>query len=366
MKISFFVHSLVSCWNNGNAHFLRGVVRALQNAGHHVTVYEPQASWSLTNLLKDQGEAGLVAMRRLFPDLHSQTYSRASDFEELTDGYDLVIAHEWNDPWVLSALAKARRTQSFTLLFHDTHHRAVSNPNALHGDWMRDCDGILAFGASLAALYRRRNWHDQVFVWHEAADTTVFKPPTIETIRQGLVFIGNWGDHERNAALVQYLLRPAQASGNPLDVYGVRYPPSAAGTVAAYGAHYHGFVANAEVPSYFARYRATVHVPRSYYTHDLPGIPTIRVFEALACGIPLLSAPWNDCENLFPKNSFLMADSSTSMERAMQSIIHDDDLWHSLSKQGIELIQKKHSCIIRAEELITIATSLRRKPARVA
>jgi hypothetical protein len=31
-----------------------------------------------------------------------------------------------------------------------------------------------------------------------------------------------------------------------------------------------------------------------------PGIPTIRVFEALACGVPLICAPWRDEENLFP------------------------------------------------------------------
>ena len=44
----------------------------------------------------------------------------------------------------------------------------------------------------------------------------------------------------------------------------------------------------------------TVHVPRRPYVEALPGIPTIRVFEALACGIPLVSAPWADSEGLFP------------------------------------------------------------------
>ena len=39
----------------------------------------------------------------------------------------------------------------------------------------------------------------------------------------------------------------------------------------------------------FARYRVTVHVPRRPYVAALPGIPTIRPFEALACGIPLVS-----------------------------------------------------------------------------
>ena len=53
------------------------------------------------------------------------------------------------------------------------------------------------------------------------------------------------------------------------------------------------------MPEVFARFRVTVHVPRRPYVEALPGIPTIRVFEALACGIPLVCAPWDDAEGLF-------------------------------------------------------------------
>ena len=44
-------HSLVSDWNHGNAHFLRGVVTELQDAGHTVDVYEPEDGWSRRNLV---------------------------------------------------------------------------------------------------------------------------------------------------------------------------------------------------------------------------------------------------------------------------------------------------------------------------
>ena len=46
MRLVFFVHSLVSDWNHGNAHFLRGVVRELIARGHDVRVYEPEDAWS--------------------------------------------------------------------------------------------------------------------------------------------------------------------------------------------------------------------------------------------------------------------------------------------------------------------------------
>ncbi len=42
MKVAYFTHSLASCWNHGNAHFLRGVLRELVHAGHEVEVFEPE------------------------------------------------------------------------------------------------------------------------------------------------------------------------------------------------------------------------------------------------------------------------------------------------------------------------------------
>ena len=51
MRIVGFYHSLVSDWNHGNAHFLRGVVRELLARGHDVRIYEPADGWSRENLL---------------------------------------------------------------------------------------------------------------------------------------------------------------------------------------------------------------------------------------------------------------------------------------------------------------------------
>jgi spore maturation protein CgeB len=50
VKIVYFTHSLLSCWNHGNAHFLRGVLRELIARGHDVVAYEPAKSWSMENL----------------------------------------------------------------------------------------------------------------------------------------------------------------------------------------------------------------------------------------------------------------------------------------------------------------------------
>ena len=92
-----------------------------------------------------------------------------------------------------------------------------------------------------------------------------------------------------------------------------------------YHRRYRGWLANAAVPEVFARHLATVHVPRRFYTEQLPGIPTIRVFEALACGIPLLCSPWTDAENLFrPGEDYLCVPDGRAMAAQMEALIADE------------------------------------------
>ena len=87
----------------------------------------------------------------------------------------------------------------------------------------------------------------------------------------------------------------------------------------------------------------------------LPGIPTIRVFEALACGIPLVSAPWDDCEGLFRGGEdFLMVQSGAQMTRALTDLKNDADLRSALVRTGLETIAARHSCAHRADELLAI------------
>jgi spore maturation protein CgeB len=360
VRVVYFTHSLASCWNHGNAHFLRGVLRELVAHGHEAVAYEPADGWSLANLLADHGEGGLAAFRASYPGLRSTRFGVGFDPDEACAGADIVIVHEWSEPALVAAIGRARlRGGRFLLLFHDTHHRAVSDPAAIHAFDLSGYDGVLAFGEALAAVYRRWGWGERVFVWHEAADTALFRPPAEPQAREGLVWIGNWGDGERTAELEGFLMRPARAAGLPLDVYGVRYPDAALAMLARYGARYRGWLPNARAPEVFARHLATVHVPRRYYAAQLPGIPTIRVFEALACGVPLVSAPWDDAESLFrPGEDFLVARDGAEMARHLRRLRDDPDLRAALAASGLERIRARHTCERRVSELLAIARRL--------
>jgi spore maturation protein CgeB len=356
MKFMFYTHSLVSDWNHGNAHFLRGIMRDLVHRGHEALALEPQVSWSRDNLVKDQGPAAIERFHAAFPELRSQIYGADFDHEAAITDADVVVVHEWTEPALVEQLGRARQSGGrFTLLFHDTHHRAVSAEGDIAGLRLDDYDGILAFGETLRQRYLNAGWGQNVYTWHEAADDTLFRPRS-ETAKTGeLIWIGNWGDDERSAEIMEFLVCPAKTLQLKATVRGVRYPQHALDALADAGINYGGWIANAEAPNAFAQNRVTVHIPRRPYVENLPGIPTIRVFEALACGIPLISAPWNDTESLFRLGiDYLVARNGEEMTRILRQVLCDDALRNELIAGGLETIRARHTCGHRVNELLAI------------
>jgi spore maturation protein CgeB len=363
MRIALFCHSLLSDWNHGNAHFLRGLVTELDARGHEVLAFEPEDAWSAANLVADHGPAALQGVRAAYPRLAPRRYALASlDLDAALAGVGLVLVHEWNDPELVGRIGAHRaRTGGYRLFFHDTHHRLVTDAAAASSLDLSGYDGVLAFGRVLRDLYLARGLAARAFVWHEAADARVFRPLPCVDKERDLVWIGNWGDEERTAELHEFLLGPVKALGLRARVYGVRYPEPALAALAGAGIEYAGWLPNYLVPEAFARARVTVHVPRRPYAAALPGIPTIRPFEALACGIPLVCAPWSDDERLFsPGSDYLVARSGEEMAWMLRALLDEPDLARRVAEHGRRTVLSRHTCAHRVDALFDLLGGLDR------
>jgi spore maturation protein CgeB len=361
MRVVMFYHSLASDWNHGNAHFLRGVVSELLARGHHVTVHEPVDAWSVANLVADRGLAALDGYRAAYPTLASTRYHLATlDLDAALDAAELVLVHEWSAHELVRRVGEHRASHDhYRLLFHDTHHRSVTEPASMAAYDLRHYDGVLAFGAAVRDVYLREGWAERVWVWHEAADVRVFRPLPDRPREGDLVWVGNWGDDERTAELREFLIEPVARLALRARVHGVRYPEGALRMLADAGIDYAGWLPNYEAPELFARFGVTVHVPRRPYVRALPGVPTIRVFEALACGIPLVSAPWEDAEGLFtPGADFLFARDGDEMTRLLRDVLHEPALAAALAAHGRRTILARHTCGHRVDELLHVAAAL--------
>jgi len=208
MRIVMFYHSLISDWNHGNAHFLRGIVAELLHRGHRVDVYEPIDAWSVQNLVAEHGELPILQFMKRFPHLRSRRYNAQTiDLDDALAAADLVIVHEWNDAEFVRRIGEHRRKNGrYRLLLHDTHHRSISDPASIEAFDLPSFDGVLAFGKIIRDTYISRGWTDRAFTWHEAADTRVFTPQPNAANEGDLVWIGNWGDDERTAELREFLI----------------------------------------------------------------------------------------------------------------------------------------------------------------
>lgn len=366
LKICIFVHSWISDWNHGNAHFLRGLASELVGMGHDVRCYEPLHSWSISNLFLeglDQVSNAFLTFHKAFPMLDVRFYEPDDHFKrfaerELQDA-DLVIVHEWNSSSVARAIGDLRSTFRFKALFHDTHHRAYTSPGEIARFPLDSFDGVLAFGEAIRRIYIhgfnvRKAWN-----FHEAADVSRFKPMSAEKDTD-VVWVGNWGDEERRRELEEFLIAPAsQLRGRKVAVHGVRYPVETRTRLGEAGIEYRGYLPNLDAPKVYARSLLTLHVPRKFYSNGLSGVPTIRVFEALACGIPLLCSPWADTEGLFrPGQDYICVADGRAMQAEIRHLLADERARQQIAANGLETIRKRHTCRHRALELLDIYEEL--------
>ena len=168
MRFVFFVHSLVSDWNHGNAHFIRGIITELKSRGHQVSVYEPALSWSRSNLIKDYGLHVLDSFYHYYPGIRSNQYRIEDlDLDMVLEGADVVIVHEWNEHELVYRIGQHRKVHSgYRLFFHYTHHRSVSDPESMKKYDLNCYDGVLAFVEVIRRIYLDNSCAQNVLTWH--------------------------------------------------------------------------------------------------------------------------------------------------------------------------------------------------------
>ncbi len=306
---------------------MRGVTSELVARGHGVRVFEPADGWSRdAPACSPRARPRSTTSTARSPRLRSDAYDpRTFDPARALAGADLVIVHEWNDHELVARLGELRaRGARFRLLFHDTHHRSVTDPRSMarvrpaplrRRARLRSCDP--------RHLPRARLGGASLDVARGGGHARVPAPAERGSARRHHLDreLGRRRAHGRAAALPARPGGPARTDGldlrRPLPARGSRrdrpsrVSPTAAGsrTIAC------------RPPS--RAHRVTVHVPRRPYVAALPGIPTIRPFEALACGIPLVCAPWTDEEGLFTAGSdFLVARDGDEMAACLHGNPH--------------------------------------------
>ena len=320
----------------------------------------------MSNLIKQEDQRAIAAIddfRRAYPELKIQFYKNDSRLGEWLirelRGADIVILHEWNHPNLVNQILSLKNKLGFCVLLHDTHHRAYTSPRDILQFDLHLFDGVLAFGEAIRRIYANGFGMERVWTFHEAADVQTFRPMH-SAKNTDVLWIGNWGDDERSRELEEFLVYPAeQLNGLKFVAYGVRYPEEARARLTRANIDFRGYLPNLSSAGAYNQSKIALHIPRRQYANGLGGIPTIRMFEAMACGAFLLCSPWQDDEGLFhAQQDYLCAGDGVAMQAIVQEMSRDERARSQIANNGFHTILQRHTCAHRAAELIQICQEL--------
>jgi spore maturation protein CgeB len=345
MKLAIFGLTISSSWGNGHATLWRSLCRALTRRGNRVTFFERDVSWYAD--ARDLEEMpGLETV--LYPDWDS-LLPRAA--REVTEADVAMVTSYCPDGIEASALVLASRAAR---VFYDLDTpvtlaalAAGNRPAYLPPEGLGGFDLVLSFtgGATLERL-RKELGARHVLPLYGSVDPLTHRPvaPTAE-YRADLSYLGTYAA-DRQAALEAFLIEPArQLPQCRFLIGGAQYPADFPWTE---NIHFVRHMPPQQHPAFFSSSRITLNVTRRAMA-EAGWCPSGRLFEAAACGAPLLSDAWPGLSDFYtPGQEILIARDTAD---AMAAIRRDDAELRSIADRARERTLDEHSGDRRARDL---------------
>jgi spore maturation protein CgeB len=344
MKLVVFGLSITSSWGNGHATTYRGLLREFANRGHEVQFFERNAPWYADN--RDARELPGIDIR-LYRDLEELKSRYACEVRTA----DAVIVGSYVHEGIALGDWVIRNATGVTA-FYD-----IDTPVTLAGlrrggvgyisaELIRRYDLYLSFtgGPTLRELEDR--WQSPAArALYCAVDPRSYFPAN-QPHAWDLGYLGTYSP-DRQPALDRLILRPsAQSPELRFIVAGPQYPV---------GIHWPDNVERLEhLPPdqhrrFYNQQRFTLNLTRA----DMIAAgwsPSIRLFEAAACGTPIISDCWPGLEDFFtPGCEILLATSDAEVVRLLHHLPAEKA--SSIGKAARQRVLAEHTAAHRAQEL---------------
>ena len=353
MKLLVFGLTVSSSWGNGHATLWRGLIKALARRGCSVVFYERDVPWYAG--ARDLSEL-LGAELVLYPDWASVRARAAADLRDADAA--MVTSYCPDGPEAAALVAGATPVSIFYDL--DTPvtlarlHAGEAVPY-LPADGLGAFDLVLSYtgGGALDAL-RDRLGARRVEPLYGHVDPEVHRPAGPEPGFTGdLSYLGTYAA-DRQPALEALFLEPARRRPERTFVLGgAGYPEDFPWTS---NINFVRHLPPSRHAAFFSSSRLTLNVTR----RDMAAMgwcPSGRLFEAAACGAPVLSDSWEGLERFFePGREILLADTT---DAAVAALDLDPAEVARVGQAARARVLAEHTSDHRAGELLAILDAVR-------
>lgn len=316
MKLVIFGLTVSSSWGNGHATLWRGLCRALGGHGHEVVFFERDVPYYAAHRDLKELPGGQL---RLYSDWSEAQGSAARESADA----DVAMVTSYC-PDGIAATELVLNSQARLRVFYDLDTPVTLNRlrkgkevSYIGPAGLRDFDLVLSYtgGAALDQL-KSSLGAVRVAPLYGSVDPEVHRPVArVERFGADLSYLGTYAQ-DRQAALESLFIQPArQMPRQKFLIGGALYPP---GFPWADNIFFARHVAPAEHPAFFCSSRLTLNVTRGAMA-QMGYCPSGRLFEAAACGVPLLSDWWEGLEEFFePGTELLVAHRTGDVVNALE------------------------------------------------
>ena len=356
LRLVFIGLSITSSWGNGHATNYRALLRALHARGHDVLFLERDVSWYRDTADMPEPSFARLGLYKSLSELRAAYRREIASADAVVLGSFVPEGHEVSR-WVH---ATAKGITAFydidtpvTLAKLERGDHEYLSPDVIPG-----FDLYLSFtGGPTLRTIERRYGSPRARAFYCLVDPDLYRPDPSARIDVDLGYIGTYSD-DRQPALERLLIEPARrAAQRKFAVAGPQYPETI---------EWPGNVERIEhlPPSghraFYCGQRFTLNITRADMVRAGYS-PSVRLFEAAACGTPIISDRWSGIETIFrPGEEILLADTAGDVLSYLRDI--SDAQRARIAAAARRRVLAEHTAGKRAEQFLDLLAEAKSSP----
>jgi spore maturation protein CgeB len=345
MKLVIFGLTISSSWGNGHATVWRGLCRELARRRHHVIFFERNVPYYAAHRDLYEITSGALILYDDWRDVFGQAQKHLSDA-------DVAIVTSYCPDGIAAAelVLGSRASKVFYDLDTPVTLEQLESGNSvayIGAAGLRDFDMVLSFtgGRALGELQRRLGAKYAVPLYGSVDPDIHHRVTSHPSYRAHLSYVGTYAE-DRQATLDSLFLEPARCQPERrFLIAGAQYPPAFAWRPNLFFVHH---IAPPDHSALYSSSRLTLNVTRRAMA-QAGYCPSGRIFEAAACGTPIVTDYWDGLESFFqPGEEILVARHTVDVLDALE--LSDEELAR-IATRARERTLEEHCAAKRAGEL---------------